>query len=252
MIDAHTHLDVRSFEDLENMAIAGIETIITQSHDPYKMSVHQVYLDHWDRLINLETKRGKLANVDVKVCVGVHPMGYPNDWKCLIDYLPKYLEMDNVVGIGETGLHYLNKTEEELLISQINIAKEYDYPIVIHTPEKNKEDALKKILKILDTEKIDDNLVMIDHINMDTVNMIDRDVYIGLTIQPTMKIDYEECLNIIKTYEDKKFILSSDLGSLKADIYALPKMKLYMKNSGLSTGRINDCINNNAKKFYNL
>ncbi len=49
-----------------------------------------------------------------------------------------------------------------------------------HTPEKNKKEALIEILKILDDVKIKDNLVMIDHINKETVDLIDRDVYIGV------------------------------------------------------------------------
>ena len=32
-IDAHAHTDVRSFEDLELMAIAGIEKVVTHAHD---------------------------------------------------------------------------------------------------------------------------------------------------------------------------------------------------------------------------
>ncbi|AEF95651.1 TatD-related deoxyribonuclease [Methanotorris igneus Kol 5] len=251
MIDAHTHLDVRSFEDLEKMALSGIETIITCSHDPYKMSVPEVYLDHWDRLINLEVKRGKMAGVEVKVALGVHPMGYPKNWEILIKKLPEFLENENVVAIGETGLHYLTEDEKNLLREQLILAKDYNMPIIVHTPEKNKKEALIEILKILDEVKIKDDLVMIDHINKETVDLIDRDVYVGLTVQPSMKISHEEAAEIIKNY-DKKFILSSDLGSLKADIYALPRTKLYMKKIGVEEEKIINSIYKNAKEFYRL
>ncbi len=251
IIDAHSHLDVRSFEDLEKMAILGIETVVTQSHDPYKMSVPEVYLDLWDRLINFEVKRGKLANLDVKVGIGIHPMGYPKNWDILIKEIPKYLENENVICIGETGLHYLNETEEKILIEQLYLAKDYNIPIVIHTPEKNKKEALLKILKILDDVKIKNNLVMIDHINEETINLIDNDYYIGLTVQ-SLKLTPERAAKIVKEYSDKKLILSADLGSLKSDIYALPKTKLEMKKLNIDKNIIDKVLYYNAKEFYNL
>ncbi|WP_423793390.1 TatD family hydrolase [Methanocaldococcus indicus] len=249
MIDAHTHLDVRSFEDLENMAIAGIEKIITLSHDPYKMSVPEVYLDLWDRLINLEVKRGKIANVEVKVGIGVHPMGYPKNWERLIKEIPKFLDNENVVCIGETGLHYLKEDEINLLKEQLYIAKDYKMPIVIHTPEKNKKEALLKILEILDEVKIKEDLVMIDHLNEETVDLVEK-YYIGLTVQ-SLKLTPERAAKIIKEY-NKKFILSSDLGSLKSDIYALPKTKLELKKLGVDENKINKSLYLNAKEFYRL
>ncbi|WP_456472310.1 TatD family hydrolase [Methanocaldococcus sp.] len=250
MIDAHTHLDVRSFEDLEKMAIAGIDYIITLAHDPYKMSAPEVYLDHWDRIINLEVKRGEIAGIKVLPGIGVHPMGFPKDWRELIKKIPEYL--DKVICIGETGLHYLTKEEKNLLLEQLKIAKEYDKPIVIHTPEKNKEIALKRILEILEEIKIDESLVMIDHIDEETINLIDKDYYVGLSIQPGFKLDVKRACEIIKNNEDKKIILSSDLGSLKSDIYALPKAKLYMKKLNFDKNVIKKVVFKNAKKFYRI
>ena len=113
------------------------------------------------------------------------------------------------------------------------------------------ESKIPEILKILDEVKIKDDLVMIDHINKETVDLIDRDVYVGLTVQPPLKISHEEAAEIIKNY-DKKFILSSDLGSLKADIYALPRTKLYMKKIGVDEDKIIASTYKNAKEFYRL
>ncbi|WP_456472975.1 TatD family hydrolase, partial [Methanocaldococcus sp.] len=176
---------------------------------------------------------------------------YPKNWDILIKKLPEFLDNENVVAIGETGLHYLTEDEKNLLREQLILAKDYKMPIIIHTPEKNKKEALIEILKILDEVKIKDDLVMIDHINKETVELIDKDVFVGLTVQPSMKLSHEEAAEIIKDY-DKKFILSSDLGSLKSDIYALPRTKLYMKKISVDEKKIINSTFKNAKEFYRL
>ena len=91
---------------------------------------------------------------------------------------------------------------------------------------------------------------MVDHINRDTLDLVDMDVYVGLTIQP-MKINPEEAVEIVENY-DKRFILSSDLGSLKSDIYALPRTRLLMKKKGIENRKIAEVTYKNAKDFYRL
>ena len=92
---------------------------------------------------------------------------------------------------------------------------------------------------------------MIDHINKDTIDLVmDVEVYVGLTVHP-MKISPMEALELIKNH-NKRFILSSDLGSLKSDIYALPKTKLLMKNNSIKDDKIMDILYKNPKEFYRL
>ena len=73
------------------MALSGIEKVITCAHNPYRMNVPEVYLDHWERLIEMETKRGSMAGIEVKVAIGVHPMGYPKEWHRVIEEIPNQL-----------------------------------------------------------------------------------------------------------------------------------------------------------------
>ena len=78
--DAHVHADVRSYEDYEAMALAGIEKMVTCAHDVYRMTTSQVYLDHYDRLLRVETRLAARAGVDLYVALGVHPSAYLRTW----------------------------------------------------------------------------------------------------------------------------------------------------------------------------
>ncbi|MFX1519481.1 MAG: hypothetical protein ACFFCD_06140 [Promethearchaeota archaeon] len=90
-IDAHLHTDVRSFEDLELMALAGIKAV-TFAHDVYKMSTADVYTDHYDRLLRTETKRADLAGLELYVGLGIHPAAIPHEYEDLLGILPKMLQ----------------------------------------------------------------------------------------------------------------------------------------------------------------
>ncbi|HIP84656.1 MAG TPA: deoxyribonuclease, partial [Methanothermococcus okinawensis] len=64
-------------------------------------------------------------------------------------------------------------------------------------------------------------------------------------------ISPEEAVEIIERY-NKRFILSSDLGSLKSDIYALPRTKLTMRRRGIESKKIVEVTCKNAGDFYRL
>lgn len=43
--------------------------------------------------------------IQLFLAVGIHPMGTPDDWPKVVDALPSYLKMSEVIGLGEIGLH---------------------------------------------------------------------------------------------------------------------------------------------------
>ena len=93
--------------------------------------------------------------------VGVSPNDIPNsieEWLKQKEDLKRMLKNEKVVAVGEIGLDYYwndeNKDlQKQIFIDQIEIANEYNLPIVIHTREaimdtidilKNKTDVKKK------------------------------------------------------------------------------------------------------------
>ncbi|WP_148688719.1 TatD family hydrolase [Methanopyrus sp. SNP6] len=104
-VDAHVHLDVRSYENIEKMALSGVRTVITCSHDPYPDMTAEVYSALFRRLLKVETWRGRKAGLTVRVAVGVHPGGVPDNVSDVLREIEDLLSYDDVVAIGETGLN---------------------------------------------------------------------------------------------------------------------------------------------------
>ncbi|WP_457620905.1 TatD family hydrolase [Methanopyrus sp.] len=253
-VDAHVHLDVRSYEDIEKMALSGIRTAVTCAHDPYPGMTAEVYSALFRRLLEVETWRGEKAGLTVKVAVGVHPGGVPDDVSDVLREIEELLDHEDVVAIGETGLNENPGSREvRVLEAQLELAREHEVPIIIHTPSRNKVETTEKVLDTLTSSGVDPSLVLVDHASAETVPLIGEEGYAaGLTLRPG-ELDVREACNIVEEYADEvTLIASSDLGSLAADPLALPRLALELERRNVEKSVIRDVVARNAKRFYGL
>lgn len=227
--------------------------MVTCAHDVYRMSTSQVYLDHYDRLVRVETKLAARAGMDLYVALGVHPSAIPGDVDRLIELLPEQLRADRVVAIGEAGVELKDPREDGVLERQLSLAMELDMPIVVHTPRTRKEEAAEHALKLIDRSGISPERVLLDHLKEESVKVArDSGVYMGLTIQPPSKLTHEEAAEIIARHGPERFILSSDMSSIPSDPLALPRCALRLRGMGVSRKDIRRAAYENAARFYGL
>ena len=133
IIDTHTHLDNEKFIDdvdevIKRAKDAGVEKFIIPAADPKDLS----------RAISLSEKYE-----NVYFAVGVHPVDIDKyEDRLLLDFInhPK------CVAVGEIGLDYhwvkekeKQKKQIELFHRQIEIAKEYNKPIIVHVREATQD-----------------------------------------------------------------------------------------------------------------
>ena len=251
MIDTHMHADSRSSEDFEAMYLAGIDTAITCSFYPYRIDHEIVLLNHLNRILEYDTKRASQYGLDLKVALGIHPANSIENPEIIYENLYRWIENEDIVAIGEIGLEDLTENEIAIFKKQLDIANETDSKVIIHTPRKNKSEVLKEILNIL-PQHIDDNQVVIDHINQNVIGeVIDTDCMLGLTIQP-QKMDKEEAISILDEYGFDRFLLDSDISNKPSDPLSVAKTVRELEKSGFNQNDIEKVACKNAEKFYNL
>ena len=88
--------------------------------------------------------------------VGVAPSEVTNPGPDYAATIEKYLELPNVVAVGETGLDYYKqfgdkRSQIELFITQLEIAQKHDLPVIIHN-----RDAGRDVYDVL-TERLPDS-----------------------------------------------------------------------------------------------
>ena len=135
MIDTHAHLYSNDYKHdvevvLQNAKLAGVVKIFLPAIDS---STHKKMLD--------------LQFMHSNYCysmLGLHPCSVNAQYKEELDIIKTLLQHNTVYGIGETGLDfYWDKTfvnqQYDALHAQINLALDYNLPLILHTRNATKE-----------------------------------------------------------------------------------------------------------------
>ena len=143
--DTHCHLYDEYYESVGEVI-----------NDSINKGVHSFINAGCDALSNKEVIEKVSKYKSMYGVIGIHPeyvLTYTLD--DILD-IERHLNDEKIVGIGEIGLDYhydaLNKdAQKELFIKQLELAKKYDLPVVIHSREAT-EDTIN-ILKRYPTVK---------------------------------------------------------------------------------------------------
>ena len=145
--DTHTHLYSESFDqDRDQIIKRALQSGVTRFFIP------AIDSSYTQRMYDLEKKYPQ----NVFLMAGLHPTHVNNNYNKELEHIVQQLEVRKFFAIGEIGidLHW-DKTTLELQQSafrfQIQLAKKYKLPIVIHC-----RDAFNEVFEILELEKSND------------------------------------------------------------------------------------------------
>lgn len=146
IIDTHAHL---YYPELKNNLDEIIERGISNGIE--KIIIPAVDIKTSEEILNITEK----YNV-IYAAIGIHPTEVKNSKRENIKLIEKLLNHKKIVAIGEIGLDYYwdkdNIDEQKhFFIEQINIAKSYNLPIIIHT-RNSIEDAINIINNELESK----------------------------------------------------------------------------------------------------
>ena len=138
--DTHCHLYKEYYENLEEIL-----------QPAYENKVNRFIVAGCDGASNKEVFNLVQGYKDIYGCVGIHPEEVLTYKANDLEEMEKALDSDRILAIGEIGLDYHygkeNKDlQKELFIKQLEIAKKYKKPVVIHSRDATQDtiDILKK------------------------------------------------------------------------------------------------------------
>jgi len=259
IIDPHLHTDRMKGKDLETLSIAGVEAAILPTPHllPWLVSAETMFR-MWDNFLEFQVKHQKSLGIDVKVTLGVPFYGLEHEAveKCL-KRLPEYLKHENTVGLGEIGMDAGLEAEERLFRAHLNLAKENEMPIIVHTPTPLEPQAVEVLDKIVDIIKEEDfpiERAILDHTGRNTLaKRLESGAMVGLSLCYD-KLRPEDAAEIVAEYPDKidRLVVNSEFGYAGEGYFSVPRAVLSMRRLGLKRDVIERVTWDNPKEFFNL
>lgn len=172
LIDTHTHLYSEAFdEDRQAMMQRAIDAGVTQFFIP---AIDSSYANAMYDLKNTYLDK-------VHLMMGLHPTSVKDNYKEELAFVVSQLEQKEFVAIGEIGIDlYWDRAtleiQQEAFRFQIQLAKKYKLPIIIHC-----RDAFDEVFEILELEN-GDNLFGILHCFTGTLEQAKRAISFNMKL----------------------------------------------------------------------
>ena len=253
-IDPHIHMVSRTTDDYEAMAAAGVKAIIEpafwQGQPRTQLGSFQ---DYFSSLVGWERFRAAQFGIRHYCTIGLNSKEANNEplAEQVMDLLPLYLTKEGVVAVGEIGYDDQTPMEEKFFRQQLELAKDVDLPILIHTPHRNKKQGTYRSMDVIEEHGISPTRVVIDHNNEETCKeVLDRGYWCAFTIYPNTKMGNERMVEIVRQYGCERIIVDSSADWGVSDALAVPKTARLMLERGIPQAHIEEVCYRNALRAY--
>ncbi len=237
-IDPHVHMTSRTTDDYQAMADAGVVAVIEPSFwlGQPRTQVGS-FQDYFSSLVGWEPFRAKQFGIQHYCTIGLNSKEANNEplAEQVIELLPLYLHKENVVAIGEIGYDDQTAAEDKYFRMQLEMAKELDMVVQVHTPHRDKKAGTIKSMEVCLEHGLDPANVIIDHNNEETVKeVLDRGFIAAFTIYPKTKMGNERMVEVVRKFGSTDIIVDSSADWGVSDPLAVPKTAGLMLRSGIS------------------
>ena len=212
-IDPHTHMISRTTDDYEAMAAAGVVALIEPAFWIGQPRTHVgTYIDYLSAIVGWERFRAGQFGIRHYCTVGLNSKEANNEELAegVMEILPRFALKEGVVAIGEIGYDEQTDLEDKYFRLQLELAKELDLPVMIHTPHRDKKRGTTRSMDVIEEHGLAPSKVVIDHNNEETVQeVLDRGYWAAFSIYPSTKMGNERMVEIVRQYGARRIIVDS-------------------------------------------
>jgi hypothetical protein len=254
IFDPHVHMTSRTTDDYEAMAASGVKAIVEPAFwlGQPRTSVGS-FVDYFSSLIGWERFRAAQFGIRHHCTIGLNPKE-ANDLAIrdeVLAVLPRYLEKDGVVAVGEIGFDSMTSAEEEAFVEQLAIAREHELPVLVHTPHRDKEAGTRRTLELLEEADFPPGQAVVDHNNELTVGMVlESGCWAGFSIYPFTKMDEHRMVRILEEHGLERMLVNSAADWGISDPLKVAKTVAAMQEAGFSEDDVDRLVWLNPCEFF--
>ena len=253
LFDPHIHMTSRTTDDYQRMAAAGVLAVVEPAFWLGQPRTNAgSFTDYFDSLVGWEPFRASQFGVRHHATIALNPKE-ANDPRCreVLGLLPRYLEKDGVVAVGEVGYDSMTPEEDEVFAAQLALAVDHELPALVHTPHRDKARGTERSLAVVAESGLDPGRVAIDHLNEVTVKLVrDTGCWLGFSIYPDTKMSPPRMVKILQEYGLERMLVNSAADWGISDPLKVVKTVNAMSEAGFGEEEIDRVVWQNPVEFF--
>lgn len=254
IFDPHVHMTSRTTDDYEAMAAAGVVAVVEPAFWLGQPRTNAgSFVDYFNSLVGWERFRASQFGVRHYCTIGLNPKeaNNPKLSDAVMDVLPRYLDKEGVVAIGEIGYDDQTDIEETYFVKQIELAREFDLPILIHTPHRDKKRGTERTVALVKRLGFPVERTLVDHNNEETLPIVlESGCWAGHTIYPKTKMDEQRMAALVRKYGPERVLVNSAADWGISDPLKVPKTIDVMRAAGVGEDAIRTIVWDNPVAFF--
>ena len=253
-IDPHIHMSSRTTDDYTAMQKAGVVAVIEPAFwlGQPRTNIGS-FQDYFSSLVGWERFRASQFGIRHYCTIGLNSKEANNPplAEQVMEMLPLYACKEGVVAIGEIGYDDMTEAEDKYFRLQLDLAKELDLPVMIHTPHRDKKSGTSRSMDVCLEHGLAPSQVVVDHCNEETVQeVLDRGFWAGFTLYPKTKMGNARMVDVVRHYGCERIIVDSSADWGVSDPLAVPKTAQLMLQRGIPEAHVRATCYENALAVY--
>jgi predicted metal-dependent TIM-barrel fold hydrolase len=227
LFDPHIHMTSRTTDDYQAMAAAGIAAIVEPAFWLGQPRSHVgSFEDYFLSLIGWERFRAQQFGIRHYCTLAINPKEANNAALAegVLALLPRYLEKDGVVAVGEIGYDDQTPAEDRVFAAQLELARKHELPVMIHTPHRDNEETIALTL--------------------------DAGCWAGHSIYPATKMDEPRMVTLVQQFGGEHVLVNSAADWGVSDPLKVPKTAAAMRAAGIPDETIELICWKNPLRFF--
>ncbi|QKV75015.1 TatD family hydrolase [Amycolatopsis sp. Hca4] len=253
IFDPHIHMSSRTTDDYAAMHAAGVRALVEPAFWLGQPRTNAgSFTDYFDSLVGWEPFRASQFGIAHHCTIALNPKE-ANDPRCVpvLELLPRYLEKDGVVAVGEIGYDSMTAEEDTAFAAQLALAIAHDLPALVHTPHRDKAAGTERSIAVVRESGIAPERVVLDHLNELTVAPAkESGCWLGFSIYPDTKMDEDRMVAILKEYGTERVLVNSAADWGKSDPLKTRKTGDAMLAAGFTEDDVDEVLWRNPVEFY--
>ncbi|MCF6473483.1 hydrolase TatD [Nonomuraea sp. MG754425] len=253
IFDPHIHMTSRTTDDYARMAAAGVAAVVEPSFwlgQP--RTGPSSFTDYFDSLVGWEPYRAAQFGVVHHATIALNPKE-ANDPRCrpVLDLLPRYLDKDRVVAVGEIGYDSMTPEEDDAFERQLALAVEHELPALVHTPHRDKAAGTRRTLDLVKASGLEPGRVAVDHLNEVTVGLVHGSgCWMGFSIYPETKMSPPRMVELLRRYGTERVLVNSAADWGVSDPLLTLETAREMLAAGFDEDDVDQVMWRNPVEFY--